>query len=69
VCDTHVTVLRYGFTQNIDEWMLRDMADGMISHGLRDAGYQHIWIDDGWAIARDNTSDPPGHIIVDDKLL
>ena len=44
----------YGFTQNINETMLREMADGMVSSGLRAAGYEHIWIDDGWAMPRDN---------------
>lgn len=46
----------YGFTQNIDEGMLRKMAEGMISSGLHEAGYSHIWIDDGWAIGRENKS-------------
>jgi hypothetical protein len=59
----------YGFTSNIDEVMLRAMGDAMVSSGLHAAGYEHIWIDDGWAIGRDNTSDPPGHVIVDPVLL
>ena len=46
----------YGFTSNIDEVMLRGMADGMVDSGLHKAGYQHIWIDDGWAVARSNAS-------------
>ena len=50
----------YGFTQNINEKMLRGMADGMVSSGLRDAGYEHIWIDDGWALPRDNITHKPG---------
>lgn len=56
----------YGFTNNIDEVMLRDMADGMVSSGLSKYGYEHIWIDDGWALARDNAT---GHVIVDDSLF
>ena len=40
--------------------MLRDMASGMVSSGLHDAGYEHIWIDDGWALPRDNTTHKPG---------
>ena len=32
----------YGFTNNIDESMLRGMGDAMASSGLREAGYQHI---------------------------
>jgi alpha-galactosidase len=59
----------YGFTSNIDELMLRQMADGMVSSGLHDVGYDNIWIDDGWAVGRDNTSNPPGHVIVDSNLF
>ena len=33
---------------------MRDMADGMVSSGLHAAGYEHIWIDDGWAVGRDS---------------
>ena len=50
----------YGFTQNIDEGMVRGMADGMVSSGLQAAGYEHIWIDDGWAMPRDNVTHKPG---------
>eukprot|EP01050_Picozoa_sp_SAG11_P036206 SAG11_NODE_13655_length_645_cov_0.943223_1_plen_121_part_00 len=46
----------YGFQQRISEQMLREMADGMVASGLHSAGYQHIWIDDGWAIGRENKS-------------
>ena len=35
----------YGFTSNIEEQMLRDMADGMISSGLFAAGFNQIWIE------------------------
>jgi hypothetical protein len=42
----------YGFTQNINESMLREMADGMVSSGLHAAGYEHLWIDDGWCAER-----------------
>ena len=35
----------YGFTNNIDEVMLRGQADGMISSGLFVAGFNQIWID------------------------
>ena len=42
----------YGFTQNINEALLRDIADGLVSSGLRDAGYRTLAIDDGWALPR-----------------
>lgn len=35
----------YGFTQNIEEVMLRGQADGLVSSGLFEAGYNQIWID------------------------
>jgi hypothetical protein len=50
----------YGFTQNIDEGMVRGMADGMVQSGLQAAGYEHVWIDDGWAMPRDNVTHKPG---------
>lgn len=71
----------YGFTQNINETMLRDMADGMIASGLSKVGFKHIWIDDGWAVGRegcayDNTTQKykcpkgaSGKVIVDSKLF
>ena len=46
----------YGFTSEIDEVMLRAMADGLVSSGLAAAGYRSIWIDDGWAMPRDNAT-------------
>eukprot|EP00040_Diaphanoeca_grandis_P003123 m.23863 g.23863 ORF g.23863 m.23863 type:complete len:539 (+) comp14384_c0_seq1:136-1752(+) len=56
----------YGFTQNVNETMLRDMADGMVSSGLHAVGFSNIWLDDGWAIGRDNKT---GHVIVDPVLF
>ena len=56
----------YGFTQNINDTMLREMADGMVASGLHAAGYSHIWIDDGWAVGRQQGT---GHIIEDPKLF
>lgn len=46
----------YGFTSNINEAMLVEMGNGMVSSGLHAAGYSHIWIDDGWAVSRDNAT-------------
>ena len=56
----------YGFTDNIDEGMLRGMADAMVSTGLSQVGFNLIAIDDGWAVARDNTT---GEIIADPTLF
>lgn len=56
----------YGFTSHVNETMLRAMGDGMVSSGLHAAGYDHIWLDDGWAIARDNAT---GVIVADPVLF
>jgi len=42
------------FRVNIDEKMLREQADAMISSGLYDAGYRFINIDDGYFGGRDS---------------
>ncbi|HWB62100.1 MAG TPA: putative Ig domain-containing protein [Chitinophagales bacterium] len=47
------------FTKNIDEKMLMEMADAMVSNGMRDVGYQYINIDDFWhADSRDKDGNP-----------
>lgn len=38
------------FGKNIDETLLRQVADAMTANGMRDAGYRYINIDDGWAL-------------------
>jgi alpha-galactosidase len=43
----------YVFLGNIDEGKIRSMADAMSTNGMKDAGYQFICIDDGWAVGRD----------------
>lgn len=41
------------FADRIDDATIRQIADAMVSSGLRDAGYRYINIDDGWQGARD----------------
>jgi len=42
------------FASNIDEYMVREIADAMVKNGMRDAGYNYIVIDDTWsAMERD----------------
>jgi len=41
------------FACNIDEKMIRDMADTLVSSGMKDAGYEYINIDDCWHGQRD----------------
>ncbi len=43
------------FHVNIDEKMIREQADAMVSSGLYDAGYEFINIDDGYFGGRDST--------------
>ncbi len=43
------------FTVKISEKLVMDMADAMVSSGMRDAGYVYLVLDDGWmAMERDN---------------
>lgn len=41
------------FQTNIDESTVRQIADAMVSSGMRAAGYRYIIIDDGWQGKRD----------------
>ena len=49
------------FGCNVSEQMIKEMADAMVSSGLKDAGYQYIVIDDCWQVDRDSA----GNIIAD----
>jgi alpha-galactosidase len=42
------------FACNVNEQMLRDMADAMVANGMRDAGYNYIVVDDCWHGERDS---------------
>ena len=46
---------------NINEDLVKQVADVMVEKGLKDAGYEYLVIDDGWQIARDDE----GSIVVD----
>jgi alpha-galactosidase len=41
------------FREAIDDKVVREMADALVSSGLRDAGYMFLNIDDGWQGRRD----------------
>lgn len=41
------------FAQNVDEKMIREIADAMVTTGMKDAGYEYIVIDDYWHGKRD----------------
>ena len=49
------------FACNVSEDLLKSMADGMVSTGMKDAGYQYIIIDDCWQVSRD----ADGNIVID----
>ncbi len=51
------------FGCNVNETLIKEMADAMVSSGMRDAGYKYIIIDDCWQIGRDKN----GNIIPDPK--
>lgn len=55
----------YGCTSNINESLITGMADAMADK-LLFAGYKHIWIDDGFALPRDNITN---RIVVDPALF
>ena len=42
------------FACNIDETIVRQTADAIVSSGMKDAGYQYVNIDDCWHGARDS---------------
>lgn len=53
------------FACNINEAQIRNMADLVVSSGMKDAGYEYVNIDDCWQIGRDEQ----GKIIVDPKAF
>ena len=50
---------RYGC--NVSEGLVKAMADGLISSGMKDAGYQYLIIDDCWQVGRDKQ----GNLVAD----
>ncbi|HET8655084.1 MAG TPA: glycoside hydrolase family 27 protein [Longimicrobiaceae bacterium] len=49
------------FACNVNEGLIRQTADAMVSSGMRDAGYTYVVIDDCWQVGRD----AQGNIIPD----
>ncbi len=49
------------FGCNVSEDLIKQMADAMVTTGMKDAGYQYIVIDDCWQVSRDKD----GNIIAD----
>ncbi|MBN2716567.1 MAG: glycoside hydrolase family 27 protein [Deltaproteobacteria bacterium] len=48
------------FHENINEAQIKEIADAMVSSGMKDAGYEYINLDDNWMAAREN-----GNMMVD----
>ncbi len=40
------------FEAKINEQLIREIADAMVSSGMRDAGYEYLVLDDGWMAAQ-----------------
>jgi len=53
------------FGCDINEKIVREVAEAMAASGMREAGYQYIVIDDCWQVDRDSK----GNIIVDGKAF
>ncbi|MGA2135066.1 MAG: glycoside hydrolase family 27 protein [Bryobacteraceae bacterium] len=51
------------FACNVSEDLIKQVADAMVSSGMKDAAYQYIVIDDCWQVSRD----AKGNIIADAK--
>ena len=41
------------FACNVSEKLIREVADALVSTGMKDAGYQYVVIDDCWQVSRD----------------
>jgi alpha-galactosidase len=52
------------FGININEQLVKEMAEALISSGMQEAGYKYIVLDDGWET---KTRDPNGNIIPEPK--
>lgn len=49
------------FACNVDEALIKSVADAFLTNGMKDAGYEYIVIDDCWQISREST----GQIVAD----
>jgi alpha-galactosidase len=50
------------FEVNISEDLIREIADILVSSGMKDAGYTYLVIDDGWEA---KTRDEKGNLVAD----
>jgi len=52
------------FGTDINEQLVKDIADAFVTKGLKEAGYEYIVLDDGWMSME---RDPSGNLIADPK--
>ena len=53
------------FQRNINEKVLMEAADAMVTSGMKDAGYEYVCVDDCWQLSRDDE----GNIQCDPKAF
>lgn len=49
------------FGCNVSQQLIKEMADAMVSSGMKDVGYEYVIIDDCWQVSRDSS----GTIVAD----
>jgi alpha-galactosidase len=49
------------FVCNVSEQLIKEIADAMVTSGMKKAGYQYVNIDDCWQVSRDSA----GNIVAD----
>src|ERR1700756_1733406 len=49
------------FACNVSEDLAKSVADAIATNGMKDAGYEHVVIDDRWQLSRDDN----GFIVAD----
>jgi alpha-galactosidase len=52
------------FATDINEKLIRDIADAFVKLGLKDAGYEYIILDDGWMASE---RDEKGNLVADPR--
>ena len=51
----------YAYGAQINDSVIRDLADQVVLTGMRDAGYRYVWLDAGWPSGRN----PDGSLVLD----
>ena len=48
----------YTFTDNINETLIRQMADAIATNGMKETGYEYVALDDCWSLGNDESGLP-----------